>query len=285
MTSRKNHQTILEAFTYTFFFVLLLYLVFTEKYLMYVTPRMKPYLIFSAVVLAVWLLSTFWRVTEPRHRQRSMHCLVLLIPTLLFLLPHPPVTTGNVTQGYLSAGTAAGMLSGAKSTQAVKSTKVPDAAASQTAKAATQEQPIDPDGYVTQDAYGNSIELHGYNEEAKTITISHKEFYQWIGEIYAKMDDWQGWTISIQGSVFKNPEMMNENEFLPSRLLMSCCAADLSPCGILCEYDKAPELKEGSWVTVQGTLVKREFGDLPEPHLQVTSIGSAEPTNEYVYPF
>ncbi len=79
---------------------------------------------------------------------------------------------------------------------------------------------------------------------------------------------------------------MKANEFVPARLLMYCCTADLSPCGIICEYDKASELKENSWVTVTGVIHIGQYQGKDEPQITVTSITSADkPKKEYVYPW
>ena len=48
-----NPQALLESLCCGFFAGLLAYLVRSEKYLSYVTPRMKPYLYFSAVVMGI----------------------------------------------------------------------------------------------------------------------------------------------------------------------------------------------------------------------------------------
>ena len=55
---RKNakidKQALVECICYLLFAFALLYLVLSGRYLQYVTPRMKPYLLFAAVVLLVW---------------------------------------------------------------------------------------------------------------------------------------------------------------------------------------------------------------------------------------
>lgn len=71
--------------------------------------------------------------------------------------------------------------------------------------------------------------------------------------------------------------------------MMSCCVADLSPAGITCEYDKAPELEAGSWVTVEGTLQVGQYEyngqQYKEPQITVTKITPAEEVKDYIYPF
>ncbi len=71
--------------------------------------------------------------------------------------------------------------------------------------------------------------------------------------------------------------------------MMSCCVADLAPAGLLCKYDKAPELEADSWVTVEGTffIAEYEYGGAPynDPQISVTKITPAEEVEGYVYPY
>lgn len=79
---------------------------------------------------------------------------------------------------------------------------------------------------------------------------------------------------------------MESNEFVPARLLMWCCSADLSPCGIICESEKAPELEEDTWVNVTGVIHIGKYQGEDEPQIHVTSVSPADkPKEEYVYPW
>ena len=74
----------------------MLYLVRSGRYLSYVTPKLAPYLCFSAAVMVVWALSSLGRVFRIQYRKHIAHCFVLAIPLLLLLLPHD-----TVAQRYL----------------------------------------------------------------------------------------------------------------------------------------------------------------------------------------
>ena len=68
-----------------------------------------------------------------------------------------------------------------------------------------------------------------------------------------------------------------------TRLLMSCCIADLSPCGPICIWVDAENLKQDKWVSVTGIFhYNKEKGIV----IQVTGIEDAEKAEkEYVYPY
>ncbi len=127
--------------------------------------------------------------------------------------------------------------------------------------------------------------LHGYDAEAKTVTIPDSEFYNWCSELFLYPDRFEGFEITMTGFVLKDIPSLNGDEFVPARLMMSCCAADLSPCGIVCKYDDVAGLAADSWVTVTGVLQVGSFEGAPEPQLHVSSIEPAEEITDYVYPY
>ena len=87
---RKNakidKQALVECICYLLFAFALLYLVLSGRYLQYVTPRMKPYLLFAAVVLLVWARTAIENLYVVRHRRHCLHCFVLVFPLLMLIL-------------------------------------------------------------------------------------------------------------------------------------------------------------------------------------------------------
>lgn len=86
-----NSQALAEISCYLAFAGAMLYLVRSGRYLSYVTPKLAPYLCFSAAVMVVWALSSLGRVFRIQYRKHIAHCFVLAIPLLLLLLPHDTV--------------------------------------------------------------------------------------------------------------------------------------------------------------------------------------------------
>ena len=41
--------------------------------------------------------------------------------------------------------------------------------------------------------------------------------------------------ITMTGFVYHDSKFMSDNEFIPARLVMSCCVADVVPGGIICK--------------------------------------------------
>lgn len=98
---RKNakidKQALVECICYLLFAFALLYLVLSGRYLQYVTPRMKPYLLFAAVVLLVWARTAIENLYVVRHRRHCLHCFVLVFPLLMLILPHRSVSVSSVS--------------------------------------------------------------------------------------------------------------------------------------------------------------------------------------------
>lgn len=269
---KVNLQVFLESLCCLAFTLLLVYLVKSGKYLSYVTPRMKPYLYFSAIVMGIWTVALMGRMFQLQYKVRSMHCLVLAIPILLVLLPHAPLGVSDVNEQY-SVG---GSLSNPKESK-------------QTVKEIEQENPESSTvntPAVSENAVNN---LPGLDAKNSKITVSNEDFAVWLAELDANLSLYEGYTIEMTGFVFNQFDVPKENEFIVSRLAMTCCIADLSSTGVRCIYDKASELESETWVTVEGTISIGEYSvaniTMEEPIINVNSIKPAKPVEEYIYPF
>ncbi|ACL18117.1 TIGR03943 family putative permease subunit [Desulfitobacterium hafniense] len=281
-----NPQIFLEFLCYCVFGGLIFYLVSSEKYLTYVTPRLKPYLYFTSIVMGVWALTALGRLFRPQHKLRSAHCFVLVIPIVLLLLPHAPVSASNLSGNYIG-GSAFSNRSGqsALSMQNDLSITIEDASSPEDkVQAEIIQEPL---AGLPAGAYVS--ELPGLDMGNKRITVAHEDFSMWLTEMYTNIEKYQGYTVVMTGFVFNDPEFLKEDEFVPARLMMSCCVGDLAPAGILCKYDQADQLQAESWVTVEGTLTlgQHEYDGVlsDEPQIRVTKITPAEAVEGYIYPY
>ena len=103
------------------------------------------------------------------------------------------------------------------------------------------------------------------------MLLSDANFVQWTQELNDNVDKYVGKKISVSGFVFK-VKGFTQNEFVPARLMMVCCAADLQPIGLLAQYDKTSELKQDTWFCVTGKIVKGEFNGQKVPIISVDSV-------------
>ncbi len=290
MRSRAfNPQAFLETLCYTAFAALLFYLVDSGRYLSYVTPRIGPYLIFTALVMLLYAAAGAVRLFRPQHKVRAAHCFVLAVPILLLLLPNTPLRASDVSAQYgggavlavQSAATprqtaAPGTQAAATSAAASAAVSAPAATTAATSAAAT-----------TAAAQGDVdvSSLKGLDEENRSITVDSKQFYPWLVELYENLDAYEGYRIAVTGFILNDPEQFASDEFVAARLAMNCCAADLVPVGLLCRYDGAAALEADAWVTVEGTVAAGEYMGEPEPQIRVEKITPAEPIAEYIVPY
>jgi len=260
-----NPQAFLEFLCLMLFSVLTFYLAVSGKYLSYVTPKILPYLYFTSAVMMIWTLLKFPNLFHPQYKLRAMHCLVLLVPILFLLLPHGAVNASDVSTGYINdVGLSQSSVSGGGTTK--------------TAGTAANSDGQSDDSLIKQ--FGLERASDG------SINVADKLIYPWLSEVYSNKDSYEGVTITIKGFVFRDTSTMTENEFVPARLLMYCCTADLAPCGIVCEYDGASALAADSWVTVTGIIHVGEYQGEKQPIVTVTSVTPSEkPEDEYVYPW
>lgn len=267
-----NSQALAEISCYLAFAGAMLYLVRSGRYLSYVTPKLAPYLCFSAAVMVVWALSSLGRVFRIQYRKHIAHCFVLAIPLLLLLLPHDTVGLRDISDsaGLLNGSMVSGAAGGGGGIPATGS-PIPSNQEDTEAEGPAQAE-ASADGYTTLDAYGAPLELHGYNSRQQTITVSNEEFYDWLCVFYTDIEQLEGFQVTMTGQVYKNTPVMADNEFVPARLVMACCVADLSPCGLFCTYGNVSELESDSWVTVTGILYGEQYKGQEEPRLRVTSV-------------
>lgn len=274
-----NPQIFLEFLCYSIFSGLIFYLVKSEKYLSYVTPRMEPYLYFLSIVMGIWALVSLGRLFRPQHKIRSAHCFILVIPILLLLLPHTSLSASDFSGSY----TIGNNLSGESDKSSSKKTDVSEDSTSDYTDSSVSNTETD----VSEDEYYSN--MPGLDTANKKITVSNDDFGLWYYELYANIKKYDGYTITMTGFVFKDPQIVGENEFVPARLVMTCCVADLSPGGIICKYDKVSELEENSWITVEGVLFVGQYeyegAKYDEPQVNVTKITPAQEVEGYVYPY
>ena len=291
-----NYQIFLEFLSYCFFGGLMLQLVISGKYLSYVTPRMEPYLYFTAMVMLLWAGVDLFKIFRPQHKVRTAHCFVLVIPILLIFLPHRPLGSSDFSGVYMGGNNLSeqsGQHSAAQKQEPSANSNVDNNISipaenpvQNDVKPAEDMLPTDSIEFADPD---KQIDLPGLDEANKRITVYNDDFGTWIFELYENMEKYKGYTIVITGFVYKDPETLNEDEFVSGRLMMTCCVADLSLTGVVCKYDRASQLEQESWVTVEGTLFIGEYEfdgqKYNEPQIEVTKVVPAEAVEGYVYPY
>lgn len=115
--------------------------------------------------------------------------------------------------------------------------------------------------------------------EARTIL-------DWVRAFNYTQDPAQfdGQPADVVGFVYHRPALP-EGQFLVSRFVVTCCAADASGVALLAAWPESASLAENAWVRVRGPVRAAELDGRPIPLIQVESVEpTAQPDHPYMYP-
>lgn len=128
-----------------------------------------------------------------------------------------------------------------------------------------------------------NIGKHTHREEQKiqgnTIVFNEGNYVHYLEDISSNLLKHQGKKVVISGFVHKE-DKLKEDEFILSRMLMNCCAADSQVLGILCEYKDSAKLEKNSWVRIEGKLGEKD--DYPVIIVEKLKVTEA-PENTFIY--
>ncbi len=132
----------------------------------------------------------------------------------------------------------------------------------------------------TVDNGGDSIELP-FDVESDRIELEEEDFGLFYIDAADNPDKYLGKTIKFKAMVHK-PSNYKQNEFVPGRFAMTCCAADIAFIGFKCYYEGAKILKDRDWVMVEGTIDKEFYPEFEGegPVIKATSVAMTDPAEE-----
>ncbi|MGV8984300.1 TIGR03943 family putative permease subunit [Clostridium sp.] len=242
----------------------------TGKVLLYVNPKIVPYVKFGIVAMLSLSLFIVRDLFKPKRKVNIKPYLFFIIPLFMaFMTPEASVSSKSMS------------ITGSRNTEQteiIKQNSVTDSSITN--------QDITTDNNATTNTKINSSKVDVKLEmQNNSIIVSDNSFMQWTQEITYNMEKYEGKKIELTGFVFKDKSFKN-NEFVPARLMMTCCAADLAPVGLLAHYDKAMYLKQDTWIRVKGKIKIVDYNGEKTPVIIIESIKNTDkPKNEYVYPF
>ncbi|MBU3129297.1 TIGR03943 family protein [Clostridium tagluense] len=247
---------------FAFFFY---YIIKTDKVLLYVSPRIIPYMKFGIVAMILLSLFIAGELFKPKRKVNIKPYLFFIIPLFMtFLIP-----TASVSSKSMSRTTPKNV----EKIVVTKQNNISDNNIIDTTKTTDTTN-------INASKVDKALKM-----EDNTIIINDNNFVKWVQEISYNMNKYEGKKIELTGFVFKD-KAFKINEFVPARFMMSCCAADLQPVGLLCHYDKAKDLKQDTWILVKGKVEIIDYKGERIAIIVAQSIANAEkPKNQYVYPF
>ena len=93
-----------------------------------------------------------------------------------------------------------------------------------------------------------------------------------------KPERYVGRTVEFTGMVMKAPSLP-KNYFVPGRMVMTCCEADITFLGFICKAREARNLENGNWVKVRAKVAYEYWPDY-EGEGPVLYAESVEPAAE-----
>jgi uncharacterized repeat protein (TIGR03943 family) len=89
----------------------------------------------------------------------------------------------------------------------------------------------------------------------------------------------------VIGFVYRD-ERFGDDRFMVSRFVISCCAADAAPLGLVVHWPKTTSLTSDQWVEVSGRFQPGEFDGEQMPILMAGKVTPTDvPQQPYLYPY
>ena len=131
---------------------------------------------------------------------------------------------------------------------------------------------------VMENKYGE-IELETLDEELPydvkqaVIKIGNDDYGIWFIDAKDYPQRYMGKSVEFTAQVMK-PKGLKKGEFIPVRMVMTCCEADMQPLGYIAYYKDIDAFNDGDWVKITAafTLENRTEYHGEGPYLKVESI-------------
>ena len=99
-----------------------------------------------------------------------------------------------------------------------------------------------------------------YDVKADLIEISPDAYGIWYIDALDKEDRYEDKVVEFTAMVLKSPEFP-KNYFVPGRMAMTCCEADMTFLGYVCKAREARNLETRQWVRVRARIEYEEWQD------------------------
>jgi putative membrane protein len=119
------------------------------------------------------------------------------------------------------------------------------------------------------------------NNNLQNIELNENNYVKILHDIGKNVGRYKGKKIKLSGFVYKDSQQAS-NEFILSRLVMTCCAADSQVIGIKSVWQDTPNLNNNEWVKIEGNIELSQDG--VSPVIRIEKIEKIKrPDNIYVY--
>ncbi len=117
---------------------------------------------------------------------------------------------------------------------------------------------------VFEDAQGEISQISEadlpYDMSADVVKIAPEDYGLWYIDCMDKPDRYKGKVVEFTGMVLKSPDFP-KNYFVPGRMAMTCCEADMTFLGYICKAKEARSLETKQWVRVRAKIEYEHWQD------------------------
>lgn len=125
-----------------------------------------------------------------------------------------------------------------------------------------------------------------FDIDAPIIEIKDIDYALWYRDLTENLEGYSGKTVKFKGLVAKNAKVP-AGSFVIGRPLMTCCADDIQYAGLICDWGKAENMPNKSWVMVTAKieLKKHKAYQNVGPVLSAISVAATTPPENQVAEF
>ncbi|WP_251860020.1 TIGR03943 family protein [Clostridium sp. Marseille-Q2269] len=219
------------------------YLIYTKKLDLFINPRMTKHLIFTCIVFTILSLYQFTKIFTIKTKQRISidYILILLVLIIGFYATQTNLNTNIASKKGLSKN------------------------------------------FMVKNGT-----LNNKNKETKSlvnkstrIVFTDKNYFTNLSNIEDDLSEkYKGQKIIIDGFIYKE-NTFKKDQFVISRLMITCCTADSQVVGLMCQSPNTLKLKQNTWYKVYGII---DFQNNSPVILVDKLTPISKPKNIYVYP-
>lgn len=264
-------------FTYVAYFSSLLG---NGKITLFIHPKMTKYIIFTVVIFIILISQQVKKLESSSVKKFKYSYLIFLVPIILATVVNPTTLSAKVIANK-----------GVEISKQINSLEMTiessDVVSSNIEDSFTGTDLIPTDSIPTVAQQDNEVQYESSNYNTEDGAI----FLETIDTITSNLTGILGQETEIEGFIYLQ-DGFEENQFVVSRYMMNCCAADAQIIGILCYYTGDFEFKADQWVKVTGIIDKTMYKSIDqEEEIEMALIKVAEiqlskaPEDLYVYPY
>lgn len=237
---RFNINEFIWFFILAMFTMYIYLLLSTGKITLYIHPKMVKYSAFSLVVLGELTIFQFFKIFTVKTRVKFKNGYVMFLMALVLGV-------------FIDPGGLNSDISSKKGVTVVSSSNI------------------------------ESIGKHSHHEgqviEGNEVIFNEKNYVHYLEDLSKNLDKHIGKKVKITGFILKD-EKLDNNEFVITRMLMNCCAADSQVLGIAARGENVDSLHDDQWITVEGKISAKG----KQPIILIQKLNKIEkPDNPYIY--